>query len=351
MSRMLFSLSDVLNSEEKIEWPENADEEAIVGGIILNRLVGIAYDKIPFDKLNKENKKILAVLKSFYEEQYDKFMDKLHFLSKVLKDAEFDYALLKGAFLTPKLYKRGQRISNDIDILVSAKDLSEIQDLLISAGFVQGHCDETGCIVPATRREIVFSRLNHGETIPFLRYLNDELIEVDLNFSLDFKAVDSDENVSLMLKNAIDYEFDNITMKTLCHTDFLIHLCCHLFKEATTFEWLVHRRDLMLYKFCDIYMFIHEYGNNTFFESLAYEIKKYGVQKECYYSFARCAEIYPNIKSTPGFVDMLESIKPTSLEYLSEVIHPIEKKIYKYDISFTEWFECSNRIAKLKEKV
>ena len=110
MSNILFSLSDVLNLDEKIVWPDNISEEEIVGGIILNRLVGLAYNKIPFEKLNKENKKILTVLKLYYEEQYDKFIDKLQYVSNLLKNADFDYSFLKGAFLTPALYKRGQRI-------------------------------------------------------------------------------------------------------------------------------------------------------------------------------------------------------------------------------------------------
>lgn len=351
MSNILFSLSDVLNLDEKIVWPDNISEEEIVGGIILNRLVGIAYNKIPFEKLNKENKKILTVLKLYYEEQYDKFIYKLQYVSNLLKNADFNYSLLKGAFLTPALYKRGQRISNDIDILVNAQDLTKIQKIFLDAGFVQGHCDEGGRIIPASRREIVHSRLNHGETIPFLRYFNNDLVEVDLNFSLDFKAEDSTHNISVMLNDSIEYELSNVTIRTLALSDFLIHLCCHLFKEATTYDWLINRRDLMLYKFCDIYLFVHRFAGVEFFEKLIQGIYVHGVQRECYYALVHCSEIYPNMLSISGYVDMLNSIKPTSIEYLSEIVHPIEKKIYKYNISFIDWFECPNRLAQLREKI
>ena len=350
MRNILFAMSDVYDSNTEVEWPNDMSEETIVGGLILNRIVGIAYEKIPFGRLNKENRKVLSVIKQYYENEYDCFVDKLKFVSGLLVNAAFDYAFLKGAFLNPFVYKRGQRISNDIDILVNSEDVCSIQDCFFKAGFIQGHCDESGHIIPASRREVVNSRLNNGETIPFLRYYNNELVEVDLNFSLDFKAYDSECNVSSMLKNTCEFRDGNMTIRTLSLTDFLIHLCCHLYKEASTYDWLINRRDLMLYKFCDINMFVHKYGDIKFFEKLYMKIIQYGVQKEIYYSLLFGAEIYPGLLNIPGYSKLLDYIKPESIEYLHEIVNPKEKKVYSYNHSFIEWFECANRVVQLTEK-
>ena len=45
-----------------------------------------------------------------------------------------------------------------------------------------------------------------------------------------------------------------VKLETLNKYDFFIHLCCHLYKEATTLPWVKMGRDMTFYKFCDIYM-------------------------------------------------------------------------------------------------
>lgn len=42
-------------------------------------------------------------------------------------------------------------------------------------------------------------------------------------------------------------------IRTLESYDFLLHLCSHLYKEAMAVPWIRMRRDMTLYKYCDIY--------------------------------------------------------------------------------------------------
>ena len=349
MTKILFSLSDVYN-HEKIQLTSTDNEEAIIGGIILNRIVGIAYYNMDMSSINKESRKCLTILKKYYEKQYDSFIKRLQFITTILKEVDFQYAFLKGAFLIPALYTRGQRISNDIDILINADDVCKIQHILMENEFVQGHCDENGNIVPATRREIIEAKMNYGETVPFLRCFNNEIFEVDLNFSMDYKAQGSKDIVDEMLQDAEVYVSDLVCVQTLSKPDFLIHLCCHLFKEATTYDWLVNRRDLMLYKFSDINVFINTYGNVLFFEDLVKKIESYHVEKACYYTFFNASKIYPRLMLVAGFEEMLERIRPISIEFLKEIVSPKERRSYMYDLDFADWFDCTNRISMLHEK-
>lgn len=73
MNNILFNLSDVYN-EEKISIPFHESEETIVGGIILNRIVGIAYNNLNLSTLNRESRKCLSCLKGCHEKQFDSFM-------------------------------------------------------------------------------------------------------------------------------------------------------------------------------------------------------------------------------------------------------------------------------------
>ena len=350
MSNTLFLLSDATKNE-KVELQPTDSEEAIAGGIILNRIVGIAYDKLNIEDFNRETIKNLKFLKNCYKQQYIDFVEKLKFTSEIFKEADYNYCFLKGAFVIPALYNPGQRISNDIDLLIESCDVSRAHSHLTRHGFIQGHCDEFGSIVPATRREIIESKMNFGETVPYLRYYNSKLIEIDLNFSLDFKAKGSGNIVKELLSRSEKVIVsEGIEITTLQKQDFLIHLCCHLFKEATTYDWLVHRRDLMLYKFSDINMFLSKFATQEFLSSLTSRITALGVQNECYYTFFNSAKIYPHILNILGFQSFLDAIKPESTEYMFEITYPSKKLKYKYNLSFEDWFNSTNRTAQLKLK-
>lgn len=340
-------LSDVLNTK-KIKLDKNDSEEYILGGIMLNRIVGIAYDNLDFSEFNKESKRVLSIMKNYYDEQYDIFLQKLKYVASIFKDVYFPYAFLKGAFITPALYKKGQRISNDIDILIEAKDATKAHEFLIQNGFVQGHCANDGAIVPATRREIILAKMNYGETVPYLCYYNGNLLEIDLNFSMDFKAKGTQNVVSELLERRQQMIVaDDISIITLAEADFLIHLCCHLYKEATTYDWLIHRRDLMLYKFSDINVFLHTYGCSGFFDQLEERIARLSVEKECFYAFFNSSIIYPHINEISGFQLLLENIMPASTEYLRYIYYPSAKTVYSHELSFEAWFASKDRISEL----
>ena len=350
MSNILFALSDIYNTG-KIKLGQDDSEESIIGGVILNRIVGIACNNLDMSNLNRETQKTLSILNKNYENQYDLFIKKLCFVIDILKDADFLYAFLKGSYLTPMLYKKGERISNDLDILIRADDVSKMQKLLQKNGFVQGRCDEYGTIIEATRREIIESKMNYGETVPFLRYLENDLIEIDLNFSLDYKAQGSSEIVEDFLSKTINVQYGERSIKTLASVDFLIHLCCHLYKEASTYDWVINRRDLMLYKFSDINLFLNIFGDYNFFEALASRIKNIECLIPCYYTFVFTSYIYPNIRSLHGFNNMLDQIKPLSTEYLKQIVFPKIQKIYTYEVDFDTWFSSNNRLSLLKEVI
>lgn len=99
-----------------------------------------------------------------------------------------------------------------------------------------------------------------GETVPYIKEVNlpgMQFLEVDINFSLDYKP----GNVDLleeMLNNSIVAKLGEYEVHTLRHEDFFVHLCSHLYKEATTLPWVEMMRDMTLYKYCDMYMLLND---------------------------------------------------------------------------------------------
>lgn len=344
----LFMLSDVYLND-KVILDKQDDIELLTGQIILNRIVNIAYDNMDRFTLHADIRKSFDILQQKNIKKSNIFRGDLDYLANVLKNVTCEYALLKGAFLSTNLYTNGYRTSNDIDILVEAKNVSKIQSLLKENGFKQGYLDHNGNINPATRKQIIESKMNFGETVPFLKMTQGRVLEVDINFSIDFKPSDNTQLIGELLSTAVLVTVDTVEFKTLDKFDFLIHLCCHLYKEATTYDWVARRRDLMLYKFSDINVFLHEFGCKDYCSKLLSRIRQFGVEQECYYTFENSSIIYPKINSIEGFDGLMKELKPTDLGFMQQIIYPRENKRFKYDMDFEDWFFCPNRIAQLEE--
>lgn len=349
----LFLEIDLANFEINRENFVKYYDAALLGQICINRLGGLAYYRLIRDAnvLDGIPNEYLKVLSSVYQSNLirtEKYLENLKHISVLFADANFKHAFLKGAFLSSKLYPKGLRVSNDIDILVMQKDISSCQKILTDNGFIQGQ--ERGSeIIPASRIEIINSRMNYGETIPFHKKYNNSIITLDINFSLDYKP----EEDAILIENMLDSVTlidigDGDSIHTMDTVHFLIHLCCHLYKEATTYEWLNFRSDLTLYKFVDICAFIDVYGSEKIFKNLIITILELNLVKECYYTFENTATIFPRMRDILGFEDMLKNIKPVDLGFMKQLIKPKEGKIYEHSMSFKDWFFCEDREIALK---
>lgn len=343
----LFGISDEL-AQEKVEHTYSISSELLLGQIIQNKISGMAYDKLNLKSIQREARICLGLYRERNLLLTNYFLSDLRYISELFSQVSFNYAFLKGAYLTHFLYELGHRTSNDIDIFVAHNDISDIQKVLQNNGFVQGTV-ETNEIVLASRKEIIESKMNNGQTVPFVKHRGDHFFEVDLNFSLDFKPAQDERIVSEMLSSTILVEKEDLRFMTLRFDDFLIHLSCHLYKEATTYEWVESRRDLMLYKFSDINVFVHNHGTADYCNRLIDRIKHFHLEKECYYTFENASIIYPNLNNIESFVNVKESIKPSNLDFMKQVIWPSKKKRFQHNLDFKNWFFCLDRVAQLKE--
>ncbi len=217
--------------------PDSIDYPYVLGHLHFNRVGSAAYYTL--NKLNligKTNREFRNSLKTVFDTNKTKsesFKKALDYLGGILKNAEFPHALLKGSHLV-SLYPTGLRTSNDIDILVNFEDSSKISELLLKNGFLQGNT-RSGEFVKATRAEIISSQINRGETVPFIKKVNlpfMRFLEVDINFSLDFKPEQEKSLVSELLKNTQpEIKTKNGCLNTLSPPDFLIQLCLHLWNS------------------------------------------------------------------------------------------------------------------------
>ena len=350
MGNLLFHLADATMPKEEFNL-QKEDLELLLGEICINRIAGIAYRNLMNDpKINISNE-VLKILKIVYENNLKRnknYCENVKYISRIMKNIDFKYALLKGAFLNTCVYEKGMRTSNDIDILVEEENVSKCQDMLIRNGFVQGEFVSGRGIIPATRKDIIFAKLNFGETIPFVKIQNGEPLVIDLNFSIDYKPEKETKIVKELLGNTEDVVYEEVTFKTLNMDDFIIHLCCHLYKEATVYDWVNRRKDLLLYKFSDINVIFNRYLDDKRVSALINRINYLGLNKECYYAIYNTGEIFPLLYKVFNIEKLLVSICPNDLTFMKQIYNPIENKLYSYNCSFIEWFERRNRIEALE---
>ena len=322
----------------------------VLGELFFNRMQGIAYDVLRKNGLlNKVNREFRNSLAAAYEENVQKnrsFYKCVNFLSTVLACCDFKVAMLKGAYLCAH-YPEGYRTCNDVDLLVLPQNVTKMANLLKEAGFTQGNI-RNGEFVPATRKEIIESKMMRGETIPFVKEVNLPFLkffEVDINFSLDYKTGD-DKILTRMLSEAYVREQNQVSVLTLSEIDFFIHLCAHLYKEATTMAWIQMNRDMTLYKYCDIYMLLSEMSDKMF-EKVLRRAKNLGMERICAYAVLESMELFD---MENDFIRQMAADVISNSDFRLKVTSPQHNKHFIYQTADTnKRFFMKSREKNLKE--
>lgn len=323
----------------------------VLGQLFFNRMHAVAYGTLnKHGLLGKVNREFRNSLRNAYGQNCRKnesFFWCVQYVEEALAFCQCKYAMLKGAYLY-KCYPDGYRTSNDIDLLVHPEDVAEISRALLSAGFKQGNV-RNGKFEPATRFEIIESRMTRGETVPYIKEVNlpwMQFLEVDINFSLDYKPGDTDA-LTQMLNNAKVEEVKGDRILTLGSDDFFIHLCCHLYKEATTLPWVEMMRDMTMYKYCDIYMFINELPKEDV-ECLFSRARELGMEKICAFAVVQMSKLF--YCSNVYAVKVAEDILKNEPMFIHTVVSPKEKKTYIFtELDIEERFFADNRKILLQE--
>lgn len=323
----------------------------VLGLLFFNRMHGIAYGVLKRSGLlGKVNREFRNPLADAYEQNIQKnrsYRECIARLTALLAPCPCRVAMLKGAYLCFH-YPAGYRTANDVDLLVHPKDVTVIGNLLTSAGFSQGTIRD-GAFVPATRQEIISSRMLRGETVPYIKEVNlpfMRFFEVDINFSLDHKNSDTGV-LAQMLSDVSVRAADGLSLPTLSEADFFLHLCAHLYKEATTLPWIEMQRDMTLYKYCDIYLLLSEMADEQFLRVFS-RAQELGMEKICAYAVLEAMELFAMHR--PTVCHLAEAALADDPDFRRRVTSPKDRKtlLYATDDADARFFSKA-RIRQLKE--
>lgn len=303
----------------------------VLGQLFFNRLPGVAYDILKQrGSLGKVNREFRYSLQTAYEQNKKRNRDFYRCVGEVaeiLEQCDCTVALLKGALLCG-LYPEGYRTANDIDLLVAPQDITKVGKRLQEQGFRQGYI-RNGQWIPADRREIIESRMTRGEVIPYIKEVNwpeMKYAEVDINFSLDCQSGD-EATVQAMLERVTHAEVGGRKLPTLCKEDFFIHLCGHLYKEATTLPWIEMGRDMTLYKYMDLYWMLGRMSDWEIKEVFD-RAEELEMQTMCAYGILQTAALFEDVP--PAAIREAGKVQRGDELLLERVFSPAEGCRYRY---------------------
>ena len=171
--------------------------------------------------------------------------------------------------------------------------------------------------------------------------------EIDINFTLDYQARDSGAVERLLEGRQARIETAEAPLYTLAPADFLLHLCAHLYKEASIYNWVEMGRDLSLYKFSDLYLLLREDLDEALAAEVLERAEACGLKGECAFSFYHTRALFS--MRHPVLDGLLEGLKPWDMERLGEIYRPSDGRVFRHGMPFDEWMFCGVRKEKLYE--
>jgi hypothetical protein len=233
-----------------------------------------------------------------------------------LTAAGVPYAVRKGFALVESVYHdAGVRRINDLDLLVERADAPLVDEVLRRYGYTQGQLavdgDRIEAFDDATR---MAWRMRMNNQLPYRKpgYRPDVSdFNVDLCHGIFPRGGRVDAPVSELLARARPAVLCGAPSLVLEPADFLLDLCAHLYKEATSAAFVREGLDLQLSKFLDVSLFagsLEEAAWDRFTERAL----GYAVGAGVYYALHFTTVLHPG--TIPERV--LAALRPEDLGYL-----------------------------------
>ena len=286
----------------------------ILGYLSYHRVIGLVYSKINNINVRLLDYPVFFSSYMIYEAQRIRTIEQQKNVSIIS---------VKGTILNSILFEYGTRASNDIDILINKKDINKVRSILNNIGFIQGKYDyKNNKIIEYSNDEINNFENNIGETAPFVKISNNpaiKTIDVDVNFSLDWKPEYNEETINNFLDKRILVNNKETGSKiySLSNEYNFIELCMHFYKDAALIDLVKKRKVIDLYKIIDIYYFIMKYFEEINLEEVCSIIKNNNIDNEIFFTLK-----YINTLFVDSYTDKIKQLIE-NLDYDENIVNTI----------------------------
>lgn len=196
-------------------------------------------------------------------------------LSAKLKDNNVQHVFLKGIALAEEIYTEPlHRYFADLDILVDKDNLSIVENILMDMGYQYGFYSESSNEIHyPTPAEVLFQRTYTHEMCNMFRMETSTFASnIDTNFLFMWRGTHKQQK-TFSVSDFSDHIVQSNDIPVFDKVVNLIHLCCHLYNEATFFALDRNYsggdpRELLLIRVFDIALLANQF-TETDYRSLA----------------------------------------------------------------------------------
>ena len=194
-------------------------------------------------------------------------------IRKALRNVQTPVVLLKGAaYLFTGLPPSRGRVFSDIDIMVDAKQLEEVERALFAAGWISAERD--------AYNQRYYRQWMHE--VPPLRHVSRGTV-IDLHHTISPPTSRFYVNSTLLLQQI--KPLDPSGLFVLAPTDMVLHSAAHLYQEG---EFDHALRDLL--DMCDL--ITHFCPEPDFWTSLLSRAKEIGLQEPLFHALTHCQRLF-----------------------------------------------------------
>lgn len=213
-------------------------------------------------------------------------------LKPVFEAIDFPYAVVKGEPLSIQAYgKPSQRLSGDVDILISRDDLTKLEDILRSHGFTSNKL---------SRADKVLMMIGSHQAAPWSKETSGRItVEVDVNFDIFWGEYSGKRaDIAEFISDTIDLEVYGCRIKTLPPLKAMVQLLLHHYKEMNSIYHLAVHNCISEKMFRDVYYLIKNNTEDITLEKLCTICEKLGIIPYTYYVLYFTNRIYcdPELK-------------------------------------------------------
>ena len=287
----------------------------------------VPYNKLEFIYLFFSNSSNFDNIKK--QNDIGKKLETLLDVFETLNAKKILYTVIKGPVNAERaFYESSNRRFNDLDILVPYRQIVDVEEALISLGFVQGYENKDKSIEPFSRASKIFYIHNTHQLAPFIKKSENGNIKIDVNFRLLSTGTDE-----LMVENFINdrnvYKcLNGCNIYRLSDEKDLLFNIIHCYKDCVDIYQLYKRKGYQIKSFVDIYGLLkrNEFNKDIFNEI----IQENGLFENVCYVFTIISTLFSDIEITDYIYEYKQSDINKfgySMEYTWEI--PLEKRFNK----------------------
>ena len=226
-------------------------------------------------------------------------------LREIVPDIAFPYAVVKGEVMSLYAYgSAGQRVSSDVDILISRDHLEEMGLILARHGFTS---------TAKNRREAVMALAFSHQIKPYTKRRAFLSVDLDINFDIFWgEYAGTRVDMDTFLCDVKPVEIYSVTVMTLPLDKTFVQLILHHYKEMNSLYLLAEHNYIRTNLFQDVYYLLKQNPEGCSPVAVSACCHRYGATPYAYYMVYYASLVFPDAMWAP-YLEALHSAEGEAL--------------------------------------